>query len=128
METLLTWLIAWWIFHLLFQRWVSSPFPFVKRCGKFLSRVVKRIWYGIAHVAYHRQAQRRGAGFGLLHACFVWNLFVTIWLLAQGNKELYPLIVIGWLVFLASCLLYSRHQHFKRSRQQRHRLPGRHRR
>src|SRR5574341_309286 len=117
METLLTWLFFWWLMHLMFRRWVSSPFPFVARLWKWL-------WRGITYLIYTCQAQRRGVGFGLLHAFLVFNILITILVLSYRPAQEYYTLLHFWLLFSGCAYLYWRWQRFQHARNRRHRLPG----
>ena len=121
MEGLLIGLLAWWMLSHFFRP-VSSPF-------KVLPRVLNPLWRGTTHLLYHRQAKRRGAIFGLLHAFCIVAIVYTVLMVMNGSLTAYFNILLCWLSFFICCSLYRKHQNFKRVRhQRRHRLPGRHRR
>jgi Ca2+/Na+ antiporter len=111
MEALLIILAAWWLLSRYSK--VSSPF-----------RILPRV---IAHLMYHRQAQRRGHGFALIHAFAILAILYTLLMIHNGSLTAWFNVAICWVSFAFCWQVYRKHQQFRQRRNKRHALPRRHR-
>ncbi len=133
MGSLISLLMTWWIFSLIFPRWISNPIPIVigiiKRIIRSITRAIGRqVWWHI----YGKQEQHRGKNHALQHLILCWNVFATVvivYALSNHDSRIDAQQAIpGLMIFWIGWFLYRQgHKKWQKYRSPKRRLPGRHR-
>ena len=120
-----------WVFHTLLPRWVGNPFKVIGRIGKLSGRVLKKgakpLGRGLWYLAYRRQADRRGPGWGWLRVFLLWNLALTgaVLYAAPHDRMAFDGLILWYWAWLIAFFLYFCSIRLKRARSPRRRLPAR---